>query len=246
MPAGNRSPERQPPGGGDAVPRHFRFPIALHVICRAASGEGGTGARFWFSRTVNLSAGGVVVLLPQALPAEDRVAVLLDVEGRTLHIDATVQWVGGPALPDEEVPHGLAFVSMPAADREHLDAFLLRLGRQVRRRSARAPLDLPVTVERAGGSPLGGWTADVGEGGVQLVLPAALPPETTLTLSFATSRGPVRVEAWVRWVGEAQQEQGTSFFRHGCQFKSEAVMEQLAADLYIEEFLRHARGEASP
>ena len=65
-----------------------------------------------------------------------------------------------------------------------------------------------------------------------------------LTLSFATTRGAVRVEASVRWVGTAREEQGTSAFPHGCQFKSQTVGEQLAADLYIEEFLRRARGEA--
>jgi hypothetical protein len=65
-----------------------------------------------------------------------------------------------------------------------------------------------------------------------------------LTLSFATSRGPVRVEASVRWVGTAREGEGTSTFPHGCQFTSKTGGEQLAAGLYIEEFLRRARGEA--
>jgi hypothetical protein len=185
----------------------------------------------------------MVVLLPQLIATGSRVGALLEVEGRTLHIDATVQWAGTPALPDEEVPHGLVFVAMPAPDREYLDAFLHRLGRQVKRRYARVALALPVVVEQAGGTPVSGRTIEIGEGGVRLLLPAALPAGAVLTLRFAGSGGPVRVEARVRWVGEAQQEGDASLFPHGCQFENEAVGQQLVADLYIEEFLRRARGE---
>lgn len=233
-----------PPGGWETVHRHFRFPVTLPILCRAGHGEAGSSPRFWFSRTVNLSAVGTALLFPESLAPGARVGLLLELEGRTLEFEATVQWVGAPIPPDQEVPHGLVFGMIRPADRAHLDAFLLRLGREVKRRYARVTLELPVTVERAGGAPLRGRTVDIGEGGVQLILPAALPPETVLTLSFATSRGPVRVEASVRWVGTAREGEGTSTFPHGCQFTSQTGGEQLAAGLYIEEFLRRARGEA--
>ncbi len=233
-----------PPGGWETVRRHFRFPVTLPILCRAGHGEAGSSPRFWFSRTVNLSAVGTALLFPEPLAPGARVGLLLELEGRTLEFEATVQWVGAPIPPDQEVPHGLVFGTLRPTDRAHLDAFLLRLGREVKRRYARVTLELPVTVERAGGPTLSGRTADIGEGGVRLILPAALPPETALTLTFATTRGPVRVEASVRWVGTAREEQGTSAFPHGCQFKSHTVGVQLAAGLYIEEFLRRARGEA--
>ncbi len=129
-PQGGPPQAGQAPGGRDAIRRHFRFPLTLPVLCRAARGEAGTDPKFWFSRTVNLSAGGVALLLPEPLAPGTGAGVLLEVEGR------------------------------------------------------------------------------------------------------------------VRWVGAAREEKGTSAFPHGCQFKSQKVGEQLAADLYIEQFLRRARGEA--
>lgn len=233
----------QPSGGAGPAQRHPRFPVTLPIVCRPAGGQGRGRPKPWFSRTVNLSAGGTALLLPQRLDRETGVELMLELEGRTLQIMATVRWVGVSIPPRHEYPHGLAFHPLQPGERAHLDAFLLRLGKQVQRSYSRVPLELPVTVEGTGTSPLSGRTADVGEGGAQLVLPAALATGSALTLRFTASRGPVLVEATVRWVGGAQEEQGGSVFPHGCQFHSETAGKQLAADLYIEEFLRRARGE---
>lgn len=233
----------QPPGGPGPAPRHPRFPVTLPVLCRAAGGEAGSRPKPWLSRTVNLSAGGTAFLLPQRLDLETGVELLLELDGRTLQIPATVRWVGAPIPPRQEFPHGVAFQPLRPGERGHLDAFLLRLGKQVQRTSSRVPLELPVAVEAPGATPLSGRTVDVGEGGAQVALPAALATGGALTLRFTTGRGPVLVEATVRWVGEAQQEKGLSTWAHGCQFVSPTAGKQLAADLYIEEFLRRARGE---
>jgi hypothetical protein len=169
--------------------------------------------------------------------------LLLELEGRTLQIMATVRWVGVSIPPRHEFPHGLAFQPLQPGERAHLEAFLLRLGKQVQRSYSRVPLEVPVTVEGSGAPPLSGRTADIGEGGAQLLLPDTLPTGAVITLSFGTSRGVVGVEATVRWSGGAREENGGSVFPHGCQFHSETAGKQLAADLYIEEFLRRARGE---
>ena len=108
-PQGSLPPTDQPSGGRETARRHFRFPVTLPILCRAARGEAGSSPRFWFSRTVNLSAVGTALLLPEPLAPGARVGLLLELEGRTLEFEATVQWVGAPIPPDQEVPHGLVF-----------------------------------------------------------------------------------------------------------------------------------------
>lgn len=243
MPGEDPPQPSQPSGGPEPPQRQPRYPVNLSIVCRPATGQVKSRPKPWFSRTVNLSAGGAALLLPQRLDRETGVELLLEVEGRTLQITATVRWVGTSIPPRQEYPHGLAFQPLPPGERAHLDAFLLRLGKQAQRSYSRVPLVLPVTVEGSGTSPLNGRTADIGEGGAQLMLPATLPTGTVVTLSFRTSRGVVRVEATVRWNGGAQEDNGGSVFPHGCQFHSETAGKRLAADLYIEEFLRRAGGQ---
>ncbi len=95
---------------GELLPVSVRVPLALSVLCRP---KGGAGS-FLRGRTGDISRGGLLLHLPQALPPETALEITLDTPKGPLTTEAAAVWVEPPErrTPGEPIRHGVRFTAL--------------------------------------------------------------------------------------------------------------------------------------
>lgn len=127
--------------------QYARFQAFLTARCRVRGPEG--EPLELEGKTRNLGEGGVLLLLPRALPDRSPLAVELDTQTRLAARSGRVAWVGKPELTDLGVPlipHGIGFGQ--TLERAFVEAMVTQ---------ARSPdgREVPGSAEGAGGGARG-------------------------------------------------------------------------------------------
>lgn len=132
--------------------------------------------------------------------------VLLDLPEGPAVAGATVVWAA-PAADEEGRCHGLRIREMAPTHEVRWREFLVRMASQTySRRHGRLGVRLQIQCAVLGRPPreLRGRTVDLSPGGVQLLLPEAVPVGTRLNLSLQVPMGPRALEGEVVWCTPAE------------------------------------------
>lgn len=193
-------------GMGEERRRHRRYTLELPVRCRVEEPAGGAFQNL-LGHTLNMSEGGLALVLPTSLPPETDVTVLLDLPEGPAVAEATVVWAEPPGGEEEGQRHGLRIREMSPTHEVRWRQFLIRMASQAySRRHGRLGVRLQIQCAVLGRPPreFGGRTVDMSPGGVQLLLPEALPVGTHLQLSLEIPMGPRSLEGEVVWCAPAE------------------------------------------
>jgi uncharacterized protein (TIGR02266 family) len=172
--------------------QYARFEVFLPARCllRGPDGEPLEVA----GKTRNVSEGGLLVLLPQALPRGVPVTVELDTQTGPAARSGRVVWVGPPErteLGKSVLPHGIAFGQ--ALERAYVEALVTHRPP----RDPRAPVEVQVDYETV----VSGHSVNLSRSGVFIRTAHPLPVSQTLTLRFHLpgSGEPFDVQGQVIW-----------------------------------------------
>jgi len=209
--------------------RHRRFTLELPVRCRLGD-PAGESSQNLLGHTLNMSEEGLALVLPVPLAPGAEVTVLLGLPEGPAVAEATVVWAG-PAGPEEEGRrHGLRIRSMSPTHEDRWRQFLVRVtSRAHTRRHGRLGVRLQIQCAVLSRPPreLAGRTMDLSPGGVQLVLPEAVPVGTRLHLSLQVPMGPRALEGEVVWCAPAERGE----HRMGVQFPQDSWAWSFLLDL---------------
>ena len=161
---------------GPAEKRQYaRFQAFLPARCRL---EGPKGEPLELEgKTRNLGEGGVLLLLPRALPQGVPLTVELDTETGPAARSGRVAWVGKPEGTDlggTVIPHGIAFGQ--TLERAFVEAVLT----QARPQDPRAPVEVQVDYETV----VRGHCVNLSRSGLFIRTAHPLPVSRTLNLRF--------------------------------------------------------------
>jgi len=193
-------------GMGEERRRHRRYTLELPVRCRVEEPAGGPSQNLP-GHTLNLSEGGLALVLPTSLARGTEVTLLLDLPEGPAVVEATVVWVGPAAEEEGGGRHGLRIREMAPTHEARWRQFLVRMASQAySRRHGRLGVRLQIQCAVVGRPPreLRGRTVDLSPGGLQLLLPEAVPVGTRLHLSLQVPMGPRALEGEVVWCVPAE------------------------------------------
>lgn len=225
---------------GSPPRRHARLEVELFVIAKVISPADPSREQHpQFGTAKNVSEGGLLLELSEALPLSTHLDLLIDLGQRAIRADGEVVWMK-PTEGGRSFHHGIHLLRLDAEDGQAWFAFLAKLERAPKRTRARLSAEVPV-VCRPHGAPskaLEGRTLNVSEGGTMMKLPEALPLTQPVALTFQTLKGPMTIGARVVWVepGHAREEG----IAHGFCFTGPANEEGFLLDLLITSFLNQA------
>ena len=216
-------------------PQHLpRYLIGLPIFCTYTP-KGAQASKVGLGWTRNISEVGACLELLEALAPGVSVSLVLQTEGETLAVEATVSWVGHPPMPDGHTLHGVAFPGLSLDQRQDLRELLRRHG-AVQSRIHRLPVVLPVQCHSAGAPEpaVGGWTGSLSPSGCALLLPERLSVGTLLDLNLTTPRGDLAATGTVVWVERAVPETAGHLTRHGVRFTDPKLLWDLIIGFVLE------------
>ena len=190
---------------GEGRRQYRRYTLELPARCRVEEPPGGSYQNL-LGHTLNMSEGGLALVLPTLLVPGSEVTVLLDLPEGPAVAGATVVWAA-PAADEEGRCHGLRIREMAPTHEVRWREFLVRMASQTySRRHGRLGVRLQIQCAVLGRPPreLRGRTVDLSPGGVQLLLPEAVPVGTRLNLSLQVPMGPRALEGKVVWCTPAE------------------------------------------
>lgn len=194
---------------GEERRRHRRYTLELPVRCRVDEPAGGPSQNL-LGHSLNLSEGGLALVLPTSLALGTEVTVLLDLPQGPAVAEATVAWVGPPGAEQGGYPHGLRIREMAPTHEARWREFLVRTASQAySRRHGRLGVRLRIQCAVLGRPPreLRGRTVDLSPGGLQLLLPEPVSVGTRLHLSLQVPMGPRALDGEVVWCTPADGEE---------------------------------------
>lgn len=200
--------------------RHRRYPLELPVRCRLGE-PAGAAQRNLLGHTLDISEEGLAIVLPTSVAPGTDVTILLDLPVGPVVAEATVTWGAPPAGEQEGQRHGLKIREMAPPHDLRWQQFLARVTSQAySRRHGRLGIGLRAQCEVLSRPrrEVDGRTVDLSLGGVQLLLPEAIPVGTRLQLSLQVAMGPRAMEGEVVWCAPA----GGGEHRVGVQFLQQA------------------------
>ncbi len=205
---------------GEGRRQYRRYALELPVRCRLGD-PAGESSQNLLGHTLNMSEEGLALVLPVPLAPGAEVTVLLDLPEGPAVAEGTVVW-GGPAGHGEEGRrHGVRIRNMSPTHEVRWRQFLVRMASQTySRRHGRLGIRLQIQCAVLSRPPreLAGRTMDLSPGGVQLVLPEAVPVGTRLNLSLQVPMGPRALEGEVVWCAPAERGE----HRMGVRFPEDA------------------------
>ncbi len=169
------APQPPPRPAGAATRQHARFEVFLSARCRLEGPDGKPLELDGKTRTV--SEGGLLLLLPRALPKGALVTVELDTRSGPAARNGRVVWVGPQETTDLGgglFPHGIAFAQ--TLERAFVEALVTQDARQ----APRAPVEVRVDYETA----VTGRSVNLSQSGIFVRTAQPLPLNETLTLRF--------------------------------------------------------------
>jgi uncharacterized protein (TIGR02266 family) len=179
-----------------------RFEAYLPIQCTT---PGGGRPKELGGKTRSVSAGGLEILLPEALPLGTPVLIQIG-DGDLLR--AYVVWAerGTPTSVGTMVPHGLAF--QKPVDPHTVRQWVYRAERQSH---TRAPVQFPVEYIQAGTAGHG-TCLNLSRGGMFISTPQPAPPESQVSLTFTlpTLSHTFSVLARVVWMRKEAMEPSTT------------------------------------
>ncbi len=197
---------------------HPRFPLRMPVLC-----EGLPGCDYrTLGLTQNVSHGGLLLAVPRLVGPGTPVNLRLLTGDRISRVEAGVVWTADTSSS----LMGLRLMILNNVDRlawEHLITF--QVG-PTPRASLRLPIDLEVTCLLAPDTRLPGQVENLSDGGMMIVLPQAVLPQTRVRVVVPAWLILPPVEAEVMWNRANPTVQGVV---HGLHF--------LASDMGKELFL---------
>jgi len=212
------------------VPRYLIQLPLLHKTKAPAPDRTGVG---W---TRNLSEGGACVELAEHIRPRMPLRLLLRTDRGGIELEAQVVWAGEPGRLGGGILHGVAFTHL-LPDQLRALRDLIRSKGQVRNAGVRVPLEISVTCTPTGrkGSTFRGLTGDISRGGLLLLLPEVVSPDSTLNVTLHTPNGPLTVEGAVVWVEPPGGRAVGPPFRHGFRFTSLRWSASLSLGLFLAE-----------
>ena len=195
-----------------------RYPIQLPVLYKPKAPTASKVGAGW---TRELSEGGACIELAERLRPQVSLAMRLRTDRGPIEVEAEVVWVGEPTPPSGAIPHGVVFTQVSPEQAQALRDLLLPLS-MAPHAGVRLPVTLPVTCQPTSpnGPPLRGVTEDMSRGGLLLCLPEALPPGTSLEITFHTATAPLRVRGEIAWVEPPERRRSGAPIRHGVRFST--------------------------
>lgn len=180
--------------------RHLRFTRYLPVQCTVLS-AGQPQPRPLDGITRNVNAGGLEILLPEALPVKTLVSVQVagsaPLRGHIVSVDKAVTTVLG-----KRFPHGLAF-------EKPVDASLVRqwVSKPQRRRTPRARIQFEVEFTQAG-TTARGTCLNLCKGGMFIATERPVAPGKEITLCFTLPglSDPISVSGRVTWISGVMKD----------------------------------------
>ncbi|MFQ5803483.1 MAG: TIGR02266 family protein [Candidatus Methylomirabilales bacterium] len=180
--------------------RHLRFTRYLPVQCTVLS-AGQPQPRPLDGITRNVNAGGLEILLPEALPVKTLVSVQVagtaPLRGHIVSVDKAV-----PTVLGKRFPHGLAF-------EKAVDASLVRrwISQPQRRRVPRARVQFEVEFKQAAVTARG-TCLNLCTGGMFIATdrPAAPGKEVVLCFTLPGRSDPLSVRAQVAWLSGEKKD----------------------------------------
>lgn len=172
---------------------HPRLPLRMPVLCE------GPGIRDYraLGLTQNVSPGGLLLEAPRLVPGGTTTNLRLLTGDRIAWADAVVVWTA------ENSPSrmGLQLTTMSGPDRLAWERLITFQAGATPRASLRIPIDLEVTCLVPPSAHLRGQIKNLSDGGMMIVLPRAVPPQTRLSVAVPAwlILAPVRGEVvWTR------------------------------------------------
>ncbi len=180
--------------------RYLRFTRYLPVQCTALTPEE-TEPRPLGGITRNVNAGGLEILLPEALPVNTMLSVRISASDPLPgHVVSVSE--GIPTLLGTRFPHGVAF-------EEPVDPSVVRqwVSQPKKRAHARAPVQFEVEYTQ-GGTTGYGTCFNLSLGGMFIVTDHPAAPETEIVLDFTlpSLSDPLSVRVRVAWVSGEDTE----------------------------------------
>lgn len=200
--------------------QHPRFPLRLPVLCESQTALDYRTVGF----THNVSRGGLMLEVSQPLPPGTPASLLVPTGEQNAKAEAVVVWTaeGDPGRMGMQFTRW-AFRDLPAW--EHLLAF--QAG-PTPRASVRTPMGLEVTCRIPPDTMLPGQVKNLSDGGLMIILPRPLLPQTRLTLeippSSASTLSRVEAQMEVMWTRAAGKDRSVL---HGLRFRSGDIDREL-------------------
>ncbi len=229
-------PTQKPPSApaGAAKRQHARFEVFLSARCRLQGPDGKPLELNGKTRTV--SEGGLLLLLPRALPKGVPVTVELDTRTGPAARHGRVVYVGPQETTDlggVVFPHGIAFAQ--TLERSFVETVVVT---QDARQTPRAPVEVRVDYETA----VSGRSVNLSQSGIFVRTAQPLPLNETLTLRFRLPGMAEDFQVQGRVVWSNPKEGGTYPQGMGIRFLDlpSSLAEQIAA------FVGRVRRERGP
>ncbi len=189
-----------------------RYPIVFPVSYKLESGASGPARS---GHTCNLSVAGACLELGKRFSPGTRISLTVETEEERFTLTADVVWVDHFASPGGDLRHGVKFLRLTLDQEQTLRSVLRRHARVWS--PSRVQLTLPARCLPSAlpGSPLAGWTADLGREGLALDLPQRLPIGSSVAITLAAPRGELKSTATIVWVESCDLVPPGRCLRHG-------------------------------
>lgn len=219
--------------------RFLRFARYLSVRCTVLEGEN-TQPETLAGITRCVNAGGLEILLPEALPVKSVVSLQVfegaPLRGRVVSVGKALTTVLGPRFP-----HGVAF-------EEPVEPSLVRrwVSHPKRRAHQRAEIQFPVEYTQSG-TTLRATCLNLCQGGMFIAAERPLPPDTQVSLRFTLpdSPQPLAVRGRVAWVSGDDKDPDV-IVGMGVQYLNLEPSAAAAIGALVDRLTAEALKEASP
>ncbi len=198
--------------------QHPRVPLRMPVFCESPAI---TGYRT-VGLTQNVSRGGLLLEVPQALAPDTPTRLLLLMGDRNARAEGAVVWTA----EDPPSRMGLKFTMMTEADRLAWEQLLDLQAGPKSRASVRIPMVLDVTCRDQPDTTLPGRIENLSDGGLLLVLSQDLSPQTQLTVTVPPWLTLPSVEAAMEVVWTRSAPEGDGVL-HGLRFRADDIGKEL-------------------
>lgn len=200
----------RPEGLMTGTRRYPRFSLRMPVLCE---GPGVQGSHT-LGLTHNVSEGGLMVEVAQALPAGTSTSLRLLAGDRIVRADALVVWTA-QTCPERM---GLRLKTFRGAGRLAWESLMTFQGGSTPRASIRIPLNLDVSCVIPPDTRLQGRAENISDGGLLVALPQTVIPQTRMTVAVPPFLVLPPVDAEVVWMLTVSEVHGVL---HALRFLSE-------------------------